>query len=177
MATIGLKNIYYAIIQSDTTEATTYGDMVKLSEAVSVDINPTVDTQTLYGDDAPVATNSNITKIETSMETVDIPLEAQAALLGHTLESGTLIAKASDRAPYVGIAFESEMHDGRIRCVKLLKGQFSPTQVTTNTRGENLEYQVAKISGSFVARLSDKGWKKVKDYDKGESTADWYTSF
>lgn len=178
MAQIGLKNIYYAIVQSDTaTTATTYGSMVKLSNAVSVDINPEVKEATLYGDDQAVATNNSLGKIAVTIETADIPLEAQAHLLGHTIESDVLIAKSSDIAPYVGLAFESETHEGKTRCVKLLKGKFAPTQETINTRGEDLNYQVPKITGTFVACQYDAAWKKVKDYDKGASTSDWYTSF
>ncbi len=175
MAQIGLKNIYYAIVQSDTAEATTYGTPVKLSQAISVDINPSIQKATLYGDDAPIAANTSLTEITVTIETADIPLEAQAHLLGHTIdESDTLIAKASDSAPYVGLMFESEMHNGNIRCVKLYKGKFAPTQETINTRGESLEYQVPKIEGSFVARESDGAWKKVHDFLKNSPTDVWY---
>lgn len=177
MAQIGLKNIYYAIVQSDTAEATTYGTPVKLSNAISVDRNPSVDQSSLHADDKVVATNSFLKSITVKIETADIPLEAQAHLLGHTFESDTLIVKSTDRAPYVGLMFESETHEGKIRCVKLLKGQFAPTQATTKTRGENLEYQTPSLEGIFIARISDNAFQHLKEYDKGESTADWYTSF
>ena len=36
MALVGLKNIYYAIVESDTATATTYGTPVKLGNAMSV---------------------------------------------------------------------------------------------------------------------------------------------
>ena len=175
MALIGLKNLYYAELTSDTAVSPTYGTPVKIGEAVSVDINPSINKATLYGDDAPVAVSNSLTEITVKIETTEIPLEHQAKLLGHTYSDGTLTAKASDVAPYVGLLFESETHDGKTRCVKLLKGKFALTQETINTRGENLDYQVPTLEGSFVAR-KDGNWKIVKDFAKDASTSEWYSS-
>lgn len=179
MALIGLKNFYYAPISEDTDSATTYGTPKKIGNAVSVDINPTVQKASLYGDDMAVATATGLGEITLSLETTDIPLADQAVLLGATYDSvnNTIISKSSDVAPYVGLAFESEKHDGGIRCVKLLKGKFSPSQETINTKGEQLQYQVPKIDGTFVARQSDGAWKQIKDFAAGASTAAWYTEF
>lgn len=178
MALVGLKNIYYAVVESDTATATTYGTPVKIGNAMSVDINPTVNTTKLFGDDMAVAVDNSLGEITVTIETTDIPLEDLANLLGHTVESDTLVAKASDSssAAYVALMFESDKHNGGIRCVKLLKGRFAPTQETINTKGENLEYQTPRLEGTFVARESDGAWKKVKDYPAGTSTSDWYTS-
>lgn len=179
MALIGLKNIYYAIVESDTAQATTtYGTPVKIGEAISVDINPTINEVKLYGDDMAVAADMSLGEITVTIETTDIPLNDLANLLGHTFATDTLTAKSSDSssAAYVALLFESDKHNGGTRCVKLLKGRFKPSQETINTKGENLEYQVAHIEGTFVARLSDGAWKKVKDYAAGADTSDWYTS-
>jgi len=178
MAQIGLKNIYYAVVESDTATATTYGTPVKIGNAVSVDINPNTNTTQLYGDDMSVAVDNSLGEITVTIEITDIPLEDLANLLGHTYESDTLVAKSSDpsNSAYVALLFESDKHDGGTRCVKLLKGRFTPSQETINTKGENLEYQVPRLEGTFVARQSDGAWKMVKDYPKGVSTADWYTS-
>lgn len=173
MAQIGLKNLYYAV-QSGENE--TYSTPKKIGEAVSVDINPSFDKVSLYGDDMAVATDISMKEVEVTIETTNIPLEDQAALLGHTyLAEEGLTASMTDSAPYVALLFESEKHDGGIRCVKLMKGKFAPTQETINTKGESLEYQVPSLTGTFVA---DKNgvWKKIKDFAKGTSTADWYTS-
>ena len=179
MALVGLKNIHYAVITADSDGATTYDTPKKIGNAVSVDINPTTQKAALYGDDMAVATATSMGEITVTIETTDIPLEDQAILLGATYDStkSSLIFKSSDVAPYVGLAFESEKHDGGIRCMKLLKGKFAPTQETINTKGENIDFQVPKIEGVFVARQSDSGWKQFKDVAAGTSTADWYTTF
>lgn len=177
MAQIGLKNLYYAVMTIDAeTGAETYGTPKKIGHAVSIDIQPTTQTANLYGDDMAVATDIALQEITVTIETTHIPLEDQAALLGHTYTDGQLTAKMSDTAPYVALLFESQKHDGGIRCVKLLKGKFAPSQETINTKGENLDYQVPQLVGTFVSRQSDGAWKIVKDFAEGADTSSWYTS-
>lgn len=184
MAQIGLKNIHYAKQLTDvapdgaTEGSATYATPKKIGNAVSADINPTTNTANLYGDDSAVATAISLGEITVTLETTDIPLADQAILLGHTYDSvsGTMTAKGGDIAPDVAILFESEKHNGGIRCTKLLKGKFAPAQEIINTKGENLEYQVPQITGTFVTRQSDKAWKIVKDFATGADTTEWYTS-
>lgn len=179
MALVGLKNLYYATISADIDSGTTYGTPKKIGNAVSVDISPTTQKAVLYGDDSAVATATALGEITVTLETTDIPLADQKILLGATFDSvtNTFMSKGSDVAPYVGIAFESEKHDGGIRCVKLLKGKFAPSQESIQTKGEQINYQVPKIEGVFVTRQSDEGWKIIKDVAAGTSTDDWYTTF
>ena len=177
MAQIGLKNLYYAKMTIGSgSAADTYAAPVKIGNAVSVDISPTIETASLYGDDMAVATDVNFKEIKVTIETTDVTLKQQADLLGHTYtEADGLTAKMTDSPPYVALLFESEKHNGGIRCVKLMKGKFAPSKETINTKGENLEYQVPQLEGTFVA--DENGvWKKIKDYDKGADTASWYTS-
>ena len=160
MAQIGLKNFYYAVISADTSPegntagSTTYGTMKKIGNAVSVDINPTINKQNLYGDDMAVATDISFGEVTVTLETTDIALEDQAILLGHSYDSTTsaLTAKSSDVAPYVGLAFESQKHDGGIRCVKLYKGKFAPSQENITTKGDQLNYQTPKYCFYGVRR-------------------------
>ena len=175
MAQIGLKNLYYAVMTIGTNGAESYGTPKKIGEAVSVDIQPSTEKAALYGDDMAVATDTAMKEVTVKIEVTDIPLEDQAALLGHTYSNGQLEASMSDVAPYVALLFESKKHNVGIRCVKLLKGKFAPTQETINTKGERVEYQVPSLEGTFVAAASGK-WKIVKDFDADDSTASWYTS-
>ena len=177
MALIGLKNLYYAVCNVDEDDANStesYDSPVKLGHAVSVDINPEIQTVSLYGDDMAVATDS-MKEVSVTIETTDISSANMAALLGHTSDGDGYTAKMSDTAPYVALLFESQKEDGGIRCVKLLKGKFAPSQETINTKGENIEYQVPKLTGTFVAR-KDGVWKIVKDFEAGAETASWYSS-
>lgn len=192
MALVGLKNFYYSgmikdgdsiaddayqtIVGSDTKIA--YGTTKRIIGINSVDINPTVNDATLYGDDAALATASSLGEIEVTIGLANLPLEDAAFLLGNTLTTDTKIlqSSASDKAPYVAIMFESEKHDGKNRYVKLLKGRFSVSQETINTKGDSVEFQLPQITGKFVAREYDKMWKLTHDETGANDTTatNWY---
>lgn len=181
MATIGLKNLYYAKNTQDNSSGVAYDTPVKIGGAIQVDIQPTVNKNTLYADDAPFATASSMSEINVSMETADIHPSVVAALGGHTYDSttGAVTYKADDSPPYVAIMGESEKHDGSVRFFKLLKGKFNETQETLQTRGESPEYTTPKLEGSFVAREYDKKWKVIRDVSASSSTSvatTWYAS-
>jgi phi13 family phage major tail protein len=181
MATVGLKNLYFATLTSDGAGGVVYGSPRRIAGAVQVDVNPSISFSTLYGDDAPFAADSSMSEISVTIESCDLTLEDQATLLGHTVDTTTkqLIAKASDSAPYVALMFEAKKHNGATRYVKLLKGKFAPTQETLQTKGESVQYTTPKLEGRFVAREYDGVWKRTADSDNSESAsviASWYTS-
>lgn len=178
MALIGLRNFYYATMTTEDTATTaaTYGTPKRIVGINSIDINPTVNKATLYGDDSALATASSLGEIEVTLDIADLPIEDLAALLGHTVNNGIMISKGSDSAPYVAIMFESEKHNGEIRYVKLLKGKFSESQETINTRGDSIEYQVPQITGTFVSRTNDSAWKHTQDTTDTAIATSWYAS-
>ena len=181
MATIGLKNIYYARVTGDSSSGVTYATPVRIAGAIQVDINPSISFNTLYGDDAPFAADSAMPEIAVTMETADMSLEDTAALLGHTVDPTTkqMIAKSEDKAPYVALLFEADKHNGQTRYVKLLKGKFAPTQETVQTKGESVNFTTPRLEGRFVAREYDGAWKRTADSDNTESAtviASWYDS-
>lgn len=178
MALIGLRNFYYALMTTEDTATTAavYGTPKRIVGINSIDINPTVNKATLYGDDSALATASSLGEIEVTLDIADLPVEDLAALLGHTISGGVMVSKGSDSAPYVAIMFESEKHNGEIRYVKLLKGKFSESQETINTRGDSIEYQVPQITGTFVSRTNDSAWKHTRDTTDTAVATAWYAS-
>lgn len=178
MAQIGLRNFYYALMTKEDTATTaaTYGTPKRVAGINSIEISPTVNTATLYGDDIALATASSLGEISVTIDVADLPLEDLAALLGHKVEDGVMVSKGSDSAPYCAIAFESEKHNGEIRYVKLLKGKFTESQETINTRGDSIEYQVPQITATFVARSNDSVWKKTTDSSDATVSTSWYAS-
>lgn len=178
MAQIGLKNFYYALMTQEETATTaaTYGTMKRVVGINTINISPTVNKATLYGDDIALATASALGEISVTIDVADLPLEDLAALLGHQIVNGMLVSKGSDSAPYVAIAFESEKHNGEIRYMKLLKGKFSESQETINTRGDSIEYQIPQITATFVSRANDSVWRYMKDTTDTTVATSWYAS-
>ena len=180
MATVGLKNLYYAELEQDDSTGVSYKTPARIGGAIQVDINPQIETNTIYADDAPFATASSMKEITVNIETADIAPSVVAALGGHTYDTvtGAVTYKASDSPPYVAIMGESEKHDGKTRYFKLFKGKFNETQETINTKGESVEFTTPKLAGSFVARENDGKWKVIVDADSTNTTiaSAWYSS-
>lgn len=180
MSQVGLKNLYYAKVLTDTTESTTYETPVRLAGLISVDIAPSASSSTLQADDGPYETANTLASVEVTIEVADLTLEAQAALLGHSVDKGVMQYKTNDAPPYVALAFESQKANGAVRYVKLYKGKFAEPEQNHQTKGENVEFQTSTITGSFVARVSDGAWKCVADSDSAgfEQTTgeNWYTA-
>ena len=153
----GLKNIYYAKMTADTAESTTYGDPVKLGNAISVDINPTIEENKLYGDNMAVAVVKKLKEIAITISTTDIPLADRAIMLGYSRSTvnGSITVKNEDNAPYVALMFEATTADGGSHYYKFYKGRFAPSQQQIETEGESINWQTPSMEGTFIARESD----------------------
>lgn len=178
MSKIGISNLHYAVQTTEDTASTAavYGTPVAVPGMVSADVTPASNTATLYADNGPYETANTLGEITVSLDLADLPLEVQAALLGHTLTSGQLDSKTDDVAPYVALMFEYLLGSGKKRCVKLYKGRFSEPAESAQTKGENVEFQTNTVEASFVQLKNTKLWKSTKDFDADASTATWYTS-
>lgn len=183
----GLKDIYYAKLTADnapegtTAGSATYGTPKKLGHAISVDMNPTVETATLYGDNMAVATKTKLKEITITIDTTDIPLEDRAIILGHTYDSttGGVSVKGDDAPPYVAIMFEATTADDKSHFYKFYKGKFAPNQQTIETEGESINWQIPSMEGTFIARASDgKVYDMLDGAVAGSSSlaSSWFTS-
>ena len=160
---IGLKNIYYAKMTGDTAKvgttagSTTYDTPVKLGNAISVDINPTVEENKLYGDNMAVAVLKKLKEVAITISTTDIPLKDRAIMLGYSQSTvdGSITVKNEDNAPYVALMFEATTADGGSHYYKFYKGRFAPNQQQIETEGESINWQTPSMEGTFIARESD----------------------
>lgn len=178
-ALIGLKDLYYATLTKDDGTGVTYGTPVKVAPAINAKITPSVSTEVLYADDGPAETAVALGEISVELETSDLPLEIQAALLGHTLDAtaGVMTKKSTDTAPYVALGFKSQKSNGKYRFVWLLKGKFAPIEEEYKTKEDKVTYNTPKIKASFVKRSKDDVWQYIADEDSGFTGAStWFTS-
>lgn len=179
MSKIGVSKFHYA---KQTTEDTAsapavYGTPVAVPGLVSVNVETTSNTATLYADNGPYETASSLGDVNLTVNLADLPLSVQADLLGHTLSAGgQLDSKASDVAPYCAVMFEFLLGNGKKRCVKLYKGKFTEPADAGNTRGENVEFQTSEATAAFVQLKNNQMYKSVQDFDADASTDSWYAT-
>lgn len=181
MATIGLRDVYYALLKEDPANGVaTYEVPVRMVGAISANINPNTSTATLFYDDGPGDTAATLGEISLELNMADIDLKTQSVLLGHTYEGGILKKKGSDVPPWVAIGFRTLKSNGKYRYYWLNKGKFAIPEDDLATKGDSIEFKTPTISGAFVKRDSDDEWQRVGDEDDEAFTeqmkTDWYTS-
>jgi len=163
---IGLKELHYALLTTDTEATILYATPVKIAGAIQANINPNAANETLFADDGPMETASSLGQIELELIAADIPLDIQAALLGHTISAkGVLRRSAGDIPPWVAIGFQTLKSNGKYRFVWLLKGKFTQPERKHETRGDKVNFQTPTIKGNFVKRDHDDDWILETDED------------
>ncbi|MFT9848517.1 major tail protein [Aneurinibacillus sp. REN35] len=177
---VGLKDLHYALLTKDDATGVTYSAPKKIIGAITANVSPTTNTETLYADDGPSDVATALGEITVELNVKDLPLETQAELLGHTLGSdGVLLKNADDQAPYVAIGFRSKKSNGKDRFVWLFKGKFQPNEEEYQTREDSPSFQTPTIEGTFVKREFDGNWQAIGDEDATGFTAAtaqaWFT--
>ncbi len=158
---IGLKNLVWFPIETETDSAITYGTAVPLAGAIDAQINPEgAEANKIYADDVEWDSMTPDSAYTIELETVGFSAANLAKLQGHTLsDDGGVIIKAGDEPPYGALAFKSEKSKksgGGFRYVVLYraKAAFAPAAYHTK-EGNNITRQTGKMSFSAVARMHD----------------------
>lgn len=162
---IGLKDVHFAEVISDTAETLSYGIPIPVAKALIARINPNSNSETLFVNDKPYDTTNTLSEIEIELNLADISAEIQAIWLGHTLLNGKLIRKSSDVPIWVALGFKALKSNGHFRYIWFTKGKFMVPEKKFQTRSNNVEFNSLTIQGKFVTRVHDQQWKKSIDTD------------
>jgi phi13 family phage major tail protein len=168
---VGLRDLHYALLTKDDTTGVTYETPMHMAGAILAKITAKSNTETLYADDGPAETAVALGEIEVELETKDLSLSDQAALLGHTLENGVLLRSAHDLPPYVALGFRSRKSNGKYRYVWIYKGRFELPEQEFKTQEDKPEFQTPKIKATFIKREFDDLWQAMGDEDETGFTA------
>lgn len=153
MATIGLKDLYYAIITENSSGEESYGTPVKLAPAISANLSLNFAAASLYADDK---VEDDLKEFSTGTISLNVSAisDATAALLtGSTVDShGCLVDTDADAAPYVAIGFKSKTSKGTYRYVWLYRVKFAVPNDSFATKGESTSFTTPTIEGTFYKR-------------------------
>jgi len=163
VAIIGLRDLYYAVLDTDSNSEATYEEIKPIAPAVEATITPELAEAIFYADDGPDEVITIFKEAIVGLQTKDIGLSTQAELLGHKFQGSVLIKHANDEPPYVAIGFRSLKSDGSYRYVWLMKGKFAPYNEQFKTKGEAIEFQTPTITGKFIGREHDDAWQALID--------------
>ena len=163
---VALKDLYYALLTSDASDGAVYGTPVLITGLIKANLNPNSNIDTLFADDGPYDTATQLGKISLELNVADLSLEQRIALLGKTaISGGVMFDKSTDSPPWLAIGFRSKKSNGNYRYVWLLKGKFSEPEDNSETQGDTVNFQTPTITGNFVQREYDSAWRKMTDED------------
>ena len=179
---IGISNLHVAEMLTDPAGGTaTYDTPLSLGKVlIQAQIQPQNATADLYADNQSIDSASATQKVNITLNTAALPLEYQAYILGHSVTDGVMTVDKDDVPPYLAVLFESNKRNGKKRFVKYYKVQFSESDSTENTKGENIEYNTPTITGSAIYRVSDGLLGIIADEEAPDFVAttasSWYLS-
>lgn len=174
MATIGLKNLYYAPVIKDDHTGTTYGAVKYLMDAISAEVTPEEAEQTLHANDAPKLSIKAFKGGSIKFVGDDLPQEIFAELFGSQIKQEHVLSKAGDIPIYVALSFMAKRHDGTYQFVWLYKVVFNLLKDQYATIGDSIEFKVPELEGKLLSR-ADGAWRNR--VIKPESFAEtWFSS-
>lgn len=155
--TIGLKDLYYAVLdESDET----YDTPAKMAEAMSADLAVTTAEATLYADDAMSEKVQKFVKGVLKLGIKELSATVLADLLGQATDDDEVVyAGKDDEPPYVAIGFRAAKTGGQYRYVWLYKVKFKVPGEKYTTRGESITFNTPEIEGDVFALDGTGLWK------------------
>ena len=172
-ATIGLKNVVIAPLETDTEEGHTYGTVQALAGAVEASITPNnTDPDVLFADDVEFDTLYADPEVAFKLKMADIPLSIQEMILANRIDDkGVLVRTAQDKPPYFAVGFKSEKSNGKFRYVWLFKTRAQPiTESFATKEGDKVTRQNPEVEFTAIKRTHDGLYQAVAD--TGENAFD-----
>lgn len=177
---IGLKNLHYAILTSDTVEGVEYQAPKRLESAINLDIQDNTDQVTFYSDDKVEQVINAYAGKEVTLELGYLPNELEAAITGNSYnaETGMFSQDVNAVAPEVALIFEAPKSNGASRYGVLYKGVFAVEGETYATQEDSVEGQTVTLKGIFMP-LTFNGKPSAKldtDVEASDQTAktNWF---
>src|SRR5699024_8551191 len=172
MAIKGLKDLHYAIIESENDKETVYGDIKKLGPAMALNLVPSVNRANLRADDKVLFSDSAKGPIAVTLNTAYLEEEVEADILGKVLdENGGLTDSSDDNPPYIAIGGKAENARGGYEYFWVYRIKLAPAEENKETKQETPTYQTPNLSGEALPRLHD-GAEKYKLWDGSEKVTD-----
>ena len=167
---INIVDPVYAVIQSDTKEGTTYGEVKKLGAAMQVQLTASISSGVLYGDGVQQENISKLNGIALVVDVNKINIEDRSAILGNKYENGVIHERAGDEAPYIAVGYKVEQTNKKVELIWLLKGRAQPTNSSVQQSTENFNFSTDSITVNFIPRDSEKELRFFADSANGDLT-------
>lgn len=182
---VGLRDLYYALVSQDDADAYAAGTPAYLAPAMVANLAPSVNSETLYADDGPFENMVSEGATEIEMEVTEIPLQVLATLTGTVFDptTGQFIDNGGT-PPEIALGFKAKKSNGSYKYYWFLKGKFTkPSEEkqsdsdTPNPKQAKLKFTALKTIYKWTMGSVVDGVKRVVvDGDVPGTTvlADWF---
>lgn len=154
---IGLKDLYAALITANDASTYTAGVPVKLCNAVSGKITEKNSSEDFYDDDKKGGSVSGIPTVTVEFEGDMLLPFARAMIFGKTLIKGMLISNVNDEIPEVAFGYRAKNSDKKYEFRWLYVGKFNEGITDSHeTLADKAKVQTSgTITGNFYGRSKD----------------------
>jgi phi13 family phage major tail protein len=167
-STIGVDQLYYALITQDDDDGYAAGTPAKLAPAANVSVEPNTSLETQYADNKPFDVMPGEGESKLTVDITALPIEVQAELLGKQFDaaSGRVFDAGGEAIPPdVALGFRSKKSNGSYRYYWFLKGKFSTPKEEAETQKEkpapkNTQLMYTAINTTHLFDLGDGGSEK-----------------
>lgn len=157
MATIGLRNLVYAKFTKDEVGNMEYGEIKPIIGVRQANIETEIEESIIVGDDRIMDSSSNVKSQSVTLETVDLPLDLRADILGLQFENGVLTDDNNFNPPSIAIGFMAQKRNREgFRLAWLLNGKVQPISEEFQTEGESIEVKYRTMNVKFIPRADGK---------------------
>jgi len=159
MATIGLRDLFYAKMSEDANGVETYGKPVRMAKAIQAQMSTQVAEAKLFADDGVDESVKEFVSGTLTLNVNRLDPEHRAVLLGQSqAANGAVIASGDDDPPYVAIGFRATTTGGKSKYIWLYKVKFAIPDENYQTKGDSIAFQTPSIVGTYIKR-NDGKWK------------------
>ncbi len=148
---VGLDNIYYALVSQDDASAYAAGAPTYLAPAMTIGIEPAVNTKTQYADNKPFDVMTSEGESKLPVEITGLPLDVLAVLLGKVYDFALgRMFDGGGVAPYVALGFRAKKSDGKYRYYWFLKGTFAPPKEEVASQTDSPDPKSTKLDFTAI---------------------------
>jgi len=153
-STIGVDMLYVAPILQDDADGYLADTPVYFAPLAEVGVEPSVNQETQYADDAPYDVFVNEGETTLTLTVTGIPPETLADVLGKVFDSTTgRVYDTDGMPPDYALGFRSKKSNGNYRYYWFVKGKFSPPAEPHQTKTDTPAPQVTEITFTAVRSI------------------------
>lgn len=172
MAVIGLKDLHYAKIESESKKETEYSEVKPFGPAMALNLSPSSNDEDLYADDAVLFSESSKGPTTVEVNTAYLEEEVEADVLGKQIDdNGGIVDSNDDQPPYIAIGGKAKSARGGYEWFWIYRVKLKPGEDNKSTKQDTPEYQTPSLEGKSLPRLHD-GREKYKLWDQNEKLKD-----